>query len=92
MGHGGAVRVKGWRSVHLPRGNAAPDVVLDDDGSPLKKSEERGPAAAPPRGIEPRPLAAKPPGVPSKRQEAHNCHAREEKEQGDASSKARLRG
>ena len=90
VGRGGAVRVKGWRSLHLPRSNASPDVVLDDDGSPLKKS--RGLAAAPPRGIEPRPLAAKAPGVPSKRQEAHNCHAREEKEQGDASSKARLRG
>ena len=77
VGRGGAVRVKGWRSLHLPRSNASPDVVLDDDGSPLKKS--RGLAAAPPRGIEPRPLAAKPPGVPSKRQEAHTCHPREEK-------------
>ena len=92
MGHGGAVRVKGWRSVHLPRGNAAPDVVLDDDGNPLKKRPVAPPHAALPRGIKPRPLAALPPGVPSKRQEAHNCHAREEKEQGDASSKARLRG
>ena len=68
---GGAVRVKGWWRVHLPRGNAAPDVVLDDDGSPLKKSEERGPAAAPPRGIEPRPYPdpwrQSRAGVPSKR-------------------------
>ena len=89
-GQGGADRVKGRRRVHLPRGDAAPEQGLDDDGGPLKK--RGGPAAAPPRGIEPRPLAAMPPGVPSKRQEAHNCHAREEKEQGDASSKARFRG
>ena len=60
--------MKGRRRVHLPRGNAAPEEGLDDDGSPLKK--RGGPAAAPPRGIEPRPLAAMPPGVPSKRQEA----------------------
>jgi len=64
-GQGGDDSVKGRRRVHLPRGDSAPEEGLDDDGSPLKK--RGGPPAAPPRGIEPRPLAAKPPGVPSKR-------------------------